>query len=85
MRGASAVNAEAANEPSNRRFSTCPFAAASDATPLVRHYRQGRRGISLLSGLSLALAVESERYAYARRQCAVPQKVTATATAGETA
>jgi hypothetical protein len=61
MRGASAVNAEAANEPSNRRFSTCPFAAASDATPLVRHYRQGRRGISLLSGLSLALAVESER------------------------
>jgi hypothetical protein len=68
---------------SARRDARIP--AASDATPLVRNYRQGRRGISLLSGLSLALAVESERYAYARRQCAVPQKVTATATAGETA
>jgi hypothetical protein len=40
---------------------TPQFAAASDASPLVRHYWQGRRGISLLSGLSLALAVESER------------------------
>jgi hypothetical protein len=76
------VDVRCSARPSRRAFR---IPAALDAYPLVLPHRQGRRGISLLSGLSLALAVESDSYAYARRQCAVPQKVTATATAGETA
>ncbi len=62
------------------------FAAAPDAALLVLATDPARALRPFLrSGSSDSLAVQRDQYANAGRQPAVPQKVTATATAGETA